>query len=184
MFSSDHNEKYPTGDAAGLICSVGGPANPAPATAKGSLSLLNPDYVKTLKSFICPSNALSTIATTKPGFLANAGADATTCHYAFYVGLNESVRADMAIAMDETFNDGTSVSNANHSDLTVVQGTAGHNTDLNHGIEGVNVLFAGGHVKWIQARTSTTPPTVGNKFLEQENIPTLMMDNFINPDNS
>jgi len=185
MFSSDHDENYPSADAAGDPT-----APPATYTAKGSLSLLNPDYIKTFKSFICPSNVNATVAAFRGNEVGHAVTDPdaflntnlATCHYAYYVGLNESVRADTAIVMDETYNNGSADLVGTHADLSVVQGTPGHTTDLNHGVEGVNVLFAGGHVKWIKAQRDITfiPP---HMVLQPQDIPNLMYANFFNPDN-
>lgn len=187
MFAGEHDEKFPCGDENGTSMIVPSPTDPGLASVKGSFRRLNPDYIKPFKTYICPSNVkpvITTIAgapTTAGTFLSTSDA---TCNYAYYVGLNEAVRPDTVIAMDETFNDAQNIAADDHFRLTLTLGMSNPSL-LNHGADGVNALFAGGHVKWILPTktpgVSYEVPYVWN--LMSESIPNLMEPNFINPDN-
>lgn len=204
MFAGDHDEKFPSADEDGLKPTETGYT--PPLTAKGSLGLLVPDYIKTLKTFICPSNSAFTSGevTLRPtGDAAGVSGDCdpavalsfrctqtVTCNYAYYVDLNESVRADTVIAMDENFNDGTAVNG--YYDLSCVkEGGAlsgcpagiANPTAINHGVDGVNVLFLSGGVKWIKTTKQTVAATT-HMILSEWDIPGSYQNNyFLNPDN-
>ncbi len=157
LFSGDNNERFPWGTNAGV-----GTSNPANATVKGSFALLYPNYIKTFKTYICPSNPFPQPAFPIPS-LPNPAGDTTqgflnisaaTCHYAYYVGLTESAQAETIIVVDETGNDGTAVqlnppAPGTPGDLTYIK----TNTSkvLNHSDLGVNAAFLNGAVKWISA---------------------------------
>ena len=188
MFADEHDEKFPSGDASGNAAIVNSPIDPGTVTTKGSFRRLNPDYIKPFKTYICPSNTKVVIATAA-GTPATAGTflstSAATCHYAYYVGLNEAVRPDTVIAMDETFNDGALVSSTtptNHFNFTLTL-ELGQPGLLNHGVDGVNALFAGGHVKWIATVNFNPGNNIFEKIFTVDNIPTLNDNNFLNPDN-
>lgn len=178
LFASEHGEKFPCGDVTGANATVTSPTIPAPATTKGSFSRLHPNYIKPFKTFICPSALNPVIAQNPTQFL---DIQSETCRYAFYLGLNESVRPDTALVMDETFNNGSPVGAppGNHSNLTATRQNDTHAVDLNHSTDGVNVLFAGGHAKWFSSTRSGA-----DKVLSDVDIPTLNEPNFLNPDNS
>lgn len=186
IFSSDHSEKFPCGDANGNTVTADPPVG---ATVKGSFGLMHPDYIKPFKVYICPSNInaqpADVLAGPAAGEIAFLATNRATCHYAYYVGLSESARPDTAIAMDETFDNNLAVSNGTcpncYSNLTYVQSPTGGNNPgaLNHGVDGVNVLFAGGHVKWFKAVKDVD----GNMILGVGDIPTLYEPFFLNPDN-
>ena len=80
--------------------------------------------------------------------------------------------------MDETFNDGLGVSS--NTDFTITLSQPSNVGILNHGLDGVNALFAGGHVKWIK---TITDANTSDKVLTPENIPNLNENNFLNPGN-
>jgi prepilin-type N-terminal cleavage/methylation domain-containing protein/prepilin-type processing-associated H-X9-DG protein len=174
LFSDDHDEDYPSADA------TGDPTG-SPYTVKGSLVLLNPDYIKPFKTFICPSNVLAEVADDAADFI-----DVTTpnpvCSYAYRVGLSETARPDTGLVMDETYDNGNAV--GTWADLTNVKDPAGGNNPeaLNHGEDGVNVLFAGGHVRWVNTRRNFAfdPP---HAQLQVQDIPNLNATEFLNPDN-
>lgn len=208
MFSGDHNEKFPMGDVNGnpTIFLAGATA----ATVKGSFAQLYPDYIKTFKTYICPSSPRAqgaitlgspSIPTTPASFLqihipANNKA---TCVYAYHVGLDESVRADTVLVMDETIyansnyvGNASSVSSATGLDAVAswlgydmagsVSGPYGYM--LNHGSDGVNALFQGGNVKFIKTvpilYSGTTYYYPG---LQSTDIPNLLAPYFLNPQN-
>ncbi len=159
MFSSEHDEKFPT--------------NTGVATVKDSLVLLNPTYIKPFRTFICPSDTLARPATNTTNFINNT---LPTCSYAYFVGLNDSVRADTVIIMDKTNNDGSQVAAGSQEILS-----SSNPTVINHGVDGVNVLFAAGNVKFIQTRKD--PASVGTFTLSVLDIPNLEESNFLNTDN-
>lgn len=173
LFADENNEDYPTDSA----------------TAKGSLVLLNPEYIKPFKTFICPSNAVAREAT-GPDNAAKQTDFVTvnpTCSYAYYINQNEAVRPDTALVMDETYDDGSTVGDPGSlgfpPDLTDVR--SAEPTALNHSEDGVNVLFAGGHTKWIKPhRNLTIDPDLPHMILRQQDIPNLDAGDFLNPDNN
>jgi prepilin-type N-terminal cleavage/methylation domain-containing protein len=197
MFSADHSDKLPNGDFTGAAI----PPSVQPATVKGSLVRLHPDYIKPFKTFICPSSTNGIVADfrgnetghnpTDPDAFLNV--TLPTCNYAYYVGLNESVAPDTVIAIDETWS-----SELAHSalpvgiwvnvggtvyavDFQIVQNT--RPTALNHGIDGVNALFAGGHAKWIKTQKYLLGGMDYHMVLRNDDILNLGYLNFLNPAN-
>ncbi len=163
-------------------------------TAKGSLGLLIPSYIKTTASFVCPSNATQTPAAlvTPAGWTPSwsqdfqadvsvAGnktkgfrqVDASTDNYAYLVGQNESTPANYVIAMDQTNTNGSAVAAGNNFNFTSTPSSA-----RNHGKEGVNVLFQSNAVRWIKTIKSGT-----NVLLPSADMPGCTSTNFLNPDN-
>jgi len=200
LFSAEHREKFPMGENDGKTT-----IDITKATAKGSFSLLNPDYVKTWKTFVCPSNNFARpatkkgILTTDPGAFINITLN--TCNYAFHLGLNESVRSDTAIIMDQTKCDGSRV---HDPDPTVYPATDNFNLtwvkraslpagdrvfNLNHDVAGVNVLFQSNAAKWINTDKVCLPgdtcpsPDLYNMVIDQYAITGSEDLHFLNPDN-
>ncbi|MBU0534199.1 MAG: type II secretion system GspH family protein [Candidatus Omnitrophica bacterium] len=182
LFAGDHNESFPMGDVTGASTTVF-----TSATTKGSFARLWPDYIKPFRTYICPSNILAQPATivgnATTGFLNTSAA---TCHYAYNIGFNESVRSDTVLAMDQTYNDGNAINTSPYWITTPVVGvnlttTKGAGSQfLNHTTDGVNVLFVAGHVKWIKPVKSGI-----NKVLSTTDLPGLSgtSNDTLNPDN-
>jgi len=99
------------------------------ATGVDDLDLLLTNYIDTGKVFHCPSDSTDSEDTD------NALVDGD-CSYAYDPGLTEMSSSSTPIAAD----DGVANATADAAD--------------NHGTDGVNVLFVGGHVKWATAGTS------------------------------
>ncbi len=94
--------------------------------AEVSYNLLMPNYLDTSQIFHCPSDSADAPA-------GNAVLAAGECSYAYDPGLSERSSSNIAIAADSGV-----------SDFTIVAAD-------NHGLDGVNVLFLGGHVRWAPA---------------------------------
>lgn len=176
MFAGAHNEKYPLGDVSG-----DGTTDVTQGTVKGSFARLNPDYIRGYKVYICPSNPVNIVpAIDTTAFLQTATSgtvQASTCHYAYFMGLNESVRADTVIAMDMTYgyyNTGEQVY-INNFNLSTAYPSFLY---VNHNLDGVNVLYASGGVKWIKSRKSGA-----DWVLNEWDIPSYDATYFLNPDN-
>jgi len=99
-----------------------------------SLAPLFTSYVDTYQVLKCPSDSSVTVP----------AADNGGSSYAYYAGFNETAISTMGIVSDDGVGDGTPG--------TLVA------TD-NHTRDGVNVLFVGGHVKWISAAAGVLPVT-------------------------
>jgi len=160
LFSAEHREKFPLADDTGFTTDITDPN----ISVKGSFSLLNPEYVKTWKTFICPGNNYGKPATKKGAGVADPGGfiniSEHSCNYSFHLGLNESVRADTAIIMDQTRCNGARVQipgeypGGDYSlDLTYVKfiNTGWEPWHLNHGVDGVNVLYQSNAVRWVKS---------------------------------
>jgi len=93
---------------------------PSGASATASFQTMIEQYVSNMSLFICPSTS------------SDAATDTTlttaTLDYAYVIDLREHDPSDTPVAMDE--NGGTL------------------DTTDNHGLDGVNVLYLDGHVKW------------------------------------
>ena len=103
-----------------------------PSTAAGAAGLapLFTGYIDTRRIQKCPSDG--------SGVPVNpTTCDAANCSYAYNDGMTESDISTTAVASDDGVSDNDS------NPLTAA--------DDNHGADGVNVLFLGGHVKWIPA---------------------------------
>ena len=107
---------------------------PSDSTDNGAdcMEALEPDYIDSAEIFRCPSDSAVT------GTPADAGAGS----YSYNEGETESSSSTTPMSSDNGVNTGT-----------IVNG--------NHLTEGVNVLFLGGHVRWIPSTDSggTLPTT-------------------------
>jgi len=146
MYAQDYKEYYPaiedtptTGPSTGrVVCDLG---------------LLYPRYVSTQKTFICPSDLYH--KTANPGTLGawSEGRDLLTdttgktddrgCSYAYAIDCNEQTDVDTVLMCDKVGDPG-----AVWKKDTIIGGTTSQMT-ANHKADGVNALFAGGHVRWI-----------------------------------
>ena len=104
---------------------------PSVLTGADGMEPLEPDYIDTPEVFGCPSDSS---ADSDP-------ADAGDGSYAYNIGENETSSSSTVLASD----DGVST------------GTLG--TTANHRRDGVNVLFVGGHVKWVTSAAAGALPT-------------------------
>jgi len=95
-----------------------------------ALGVLYDDYLDTAEIFDCPSDDKANNASSDGTTLSNSS-------FAYDAGLSESDRSTTAIACDN----GIEVGRVLHD-------------DDNHGTSGVNVLFVGGHVKWVTTDNS------------------------------
>ncbi len=109
----------------------------ATGTGQASMGLLYSDYVDTTKVWDCSSDPAKTGAAS----LATVSAlkVLSSSSYAYRRGMSEMSVSTEGIAADRQV-DAAGVLPA---------------TDTNHGRDGVNALFVGGHVKWESANTGT-----------------------------
>lgn len=122
-------------DYAGKMPTDGG------TTAEDSIGSLYPVHMASLKIFLCASG-IKTVAVDKADFVANAD----HLDYGCVVGLTDSDASDTPILLDEDF------------DATDGAPAVWTSKD-NHGNDGGNVLYLGGHVKW---NTNAAGPKIGN----------------------
>ncbi len=106
-------------------------AFPSGTAGQGTMGALFSDYIDTTKVWDCSSDSRKAGQTT----LATVSASKvlTNSSYAYRTAQSEMNTSTDVIASDR------GVSNA---------GVLGATTTLNHGKDGVNALFVGGHVKW------------------------------------
>ena len=146
MYAQDYREYYPTTSADWFTSQA--------ATAAGCLNLLYPKYISAEKTFVCPSDlipstiAMATEETTQLGsdkILENtAGTAGQGCSYAYAMMCNEQTDVDTVIVVDKA-----RTGRAVGTQWLKVNLTTGGQEDINHKKDGVNALYAGGHVKWV-----------------------------------
>jgi len=141
MYSQDYREFFPRTSA---VFGTGG----GTSTAAGSFNLLYPKYISAEKTFICPSDLVPAPRATIAGAeTAQLGGDlilyAAGCSYAYGMGLNEQTSVDTGLACDKAGWPGYPGIEIYYPLTGIAQG------DINHKEDGLNVLFVGGHVKWI-----------------------------------
>jgi len=102
---------------------------PSENSGASGLAPLFTDYIDTVNILECPSDDLT--GTPSP--------EDTYCSYAYNVGEDETSASTTGLASDDGVTTGT---------LTI---------NDNHGRDGVNVLFVGGHVRWISAINGGLP---------------------------
>ncbi|MCD6407598.1 DUF1559 domain-containing protein [bacterium] len=162
MYAQDYDENFPAYNSSD-------PDNCGPGQ---SLSLLIPKYAKDTGIFVCPSSA----DTKAPwwidlergvvGGTAPTGATATANYqplfgqhlsYAYAPGLHEQSKDESVVCADELSvygNDGSDnwyLDYPNHVPRC--------QTADNHGTDGVNVLYVGGHVSWVPTYKTTSGST-------------------------
>ena len=105
---------------------------PASSGTATDLGALFPNYVDTAEIFKCPSD----------GHVTTPSTTVDQCSYAYGgENLDETDASTTLIACDDGIDE---------------NGDIGNDDDGNHGTSGVNVLFLGGHVKWILAASDGT----------------------------
>jgi len=154
MYAQDYREYYPTTSAAWST------TNPN-ATAAGCLNLLYPKYISAEKTFLCPSDLNPSTADMADAERAQLGyTDPTSlgdlileksstvsgsgCSYAYAMLCNEQTDVDTVVVVDKARTGG-----AVGTQWLKVNLTTGGQGDINHKKDGVNALYAGGHVKWV-----------------------------------
>jgi len=147
MYAQDYREYYPTTSAAWDTTNKN-------ATAAGALNLLYSKYISAEKTFVCPSDlipsttAMATEETTQLGgdkILENqTGIAGQGCSYAYAMMCNEQTDVDTVIVVDKARTGGSKGDQWLKANLM-----SGGQGDINHKKDGVNALYAGGHVKWV-----------------------------------
>jgi prepilin-type N-terminal cleavage/methylation domain-containing protein/prepilin-type processing-associated H-X9-DG protein len=129
LYASDWNEGFPS------------------ATNQDSrdLGLLYSDYLDTERIFHCASDANSGTPT------VSATNVLTNSSYAYVPALGETTQSTQALASDLT---STTPGTAAVQDLDTPT-----LANLNHGRDGLNVLFVGGHVRWLSTDSGNAIPT-------------------------
>jgi len=132
-----------------------------------SPELDTPPYVTNYKLFICPSTN-HILDTTIPGKLITSAATMAfnitpTCSYAYAYKLNLQTHPDTAIMAD---------AKAAYGYDAVIWERAGIGrlytmVDHNHGWDGVNILYVGGHAKWV----ASIPVDKLYRMLPQDAVP-------------
>ena len=140
LYAGDNSENFPSG-----------------AAGQASMGLLYSDYVDTTRVWDCPSDTrkpanLATVAVGPPKVLSNSS-------YAYRRGLNEMNPSTDAVASDRSGTAGAAMT-------TTITDT----TTVNHGLDGVNVLFVGGHVKWEAATGGVLPPVASGDLVNWASI--------------
>ena len=107
---------------------------PSSAGGCADLGVLYSDYIDTAKVFDCPSHNKATDASSNGTTLSNSS-------YAYNTGESEMKASTVPLMSDRGVADGA-----------VADDTP---STHNHGRDGVNVLFLGGHVKWVAASSGT-----------------------------
>jgi len=108
-----------------------------------SLELLYPNYLGSLKVFSCPSDAEG-----PPTTKAEIGSDSAYAYKS--TGLTEMDASDTPIASDD-FEASDSLS---ADTVTLESGD-------NHGTDGMNILYLGGHAKWSTSNASNVVAVTG-----------------------
>ncbi len=101
------------------------------------MGLLYSDYIDTTKIWDCPSDSRKPI----DAATVDAGRVLTNSSYAYSSGLGETTVSMEPVVSDRGVSNGGDLANPNDT--------------VNHGLDGVNVLFIGGHVKWETADSAT-----------------------------
>jgi len=146
MYAQDFREYYPTSSAEWPTTQS--------ATAAGTLNLLYPRYVSAPKTFVCPSDltpSTTSMASQEVTQLATdkvlentTGIAGQGCSYAYAMLCNEQTGVDTVIVVDKARGHAVTGDQWKRTNLTT-----GAQGDVNHKSDGVNALYAGGHVKWV-----------------------------------
>lgn len=113
-------------------------------------SLEGPSYIKNSEIFICPSSPDTKSDT---GYLVTY-----TCSYTYALPLREKTNSATAVMSDVWYRDDRKDRWANEA-LEVSYGyrlvpsasRTSHMMKSNHGIDGINILYVGGNVAWVQS---------------------------------
>jgi prepilin-type processing-associated H-X9-DG protein len=111
----------------------------------------SPPYTKEYKLFVCPS---SMDAVSKDGILTSGpdiSSDTTTCSYSYAYGLSLQTHSDTAIMADRKLIGKATTTNANCGWHQASFYDISRIANAQHKGEGVNILYVGGHARWIQA---------------------------------
>jgi len=153
LYAQDYKDYYP---ASTYVVSSTAADEPSAITP---LSLLYPNYISSVKSFICPSDlghktADALVYNDAPLKDTIGGSDNAGCSYAYAQYTSEVIDVDTVVAIDKAVSDITNFGGKWYYDETnkqlVQYGSAGaKNSTINHSTEGVNACYIDGHVKWI-----------------------------------
>ncbi|MCM8769078.1 MAG: DUF1559 domain-containing protein [Candidatus Omnitrophica bacterium] len=164
MYSQDYDENFPFNESTTPPTSTynydGMDATKCFSLLMGQLNIQTPDvegvvYLKDPALFVCPSSA----DTKSDSGVANWG----NCSYAYGCALHEQVADTTCIVVDKW----TTTKNAILNNATALA------TSDNHGTDGVNALYVGGHVEWIPTRKSGT-----SWYLAKEKLPNIIGQTF------
>jgi len=154
MYSQDNSENFPAG--ANTISAFG---ELLPQLTVGNVKggeWLEGGYTEDIGCFKCPSDIRYGIdQTTSDTGGGTYGDLINNCSYAYAFGLTEFSDDDSPLALDRS---GASSYAAN---VAWVNTLAGGIINVNHGLDGVNVLFKGGDTRWVPKGriTGTIRPT-------------------------
>ncbi|MCM8818805.1 MAG: DUF1559 domain-containing protein [Candidatus Omnitrophica bacterium] len=159
MYAQDYKEFFPNSGLA-----ITSPYLDAGARVILDLGLLYPRYVSAQKTFLCPSDLWhKTSSGSISGYPHSEGApllqdasgktDDRGCSYAYAIDCNEQTDVDTVLMCDKIgfpgYRFGVSTSGIPLQPTQISQDIANHKAD------GVNALYAGGHVRWIPAGKMT-----------------------------
>ncbi|MCM8830536.1 MAG: DUF1559 domain-containing protein [Candidatus Omnitrophica bacterium] len=142
MYAQDYDENYPVGNTSTVQYMY---PTLAFSTLIGKAGRMG--YLEDEKTFRCPSDARWGKAGSTLGNPSMNDPDniylhlESKCSYAYALGLSESTADDTVLAADKAGTIGSSWTRTALQDA--VTGT------VNHTAEGVNVLYKGGHTKWV-----------------------------------
>jgi len=152
MYAQDYREYYPTTSAAFDTTNQN-------ATAAGALNLLYPKYISAEKTFVCPSDLIPSTTSMaaeetnqlggdkilqNPADPSDPPAAGQGCSYAYAMLCNEQTDVDTVVVVDKARTGGATGTQWLKANLM-----SGGQGDINHKKDGVNALYAGGHVKWV-----------------------------------
>jgi prepilin-type N-terminal cleavage/methylation domain-containing protein/prepilin-type processing-associated H-X9-DG protein len=161
MYAQDYNDRYPWTAPAGQIGTV---------QASDCMQLIGPftnvtgptyptkpqglNYVTSAKSFICPSSGNTAATDTTKGIDKVAGNEAqTNLSYMYVVGHTEGSDSDSPLMFDAV----DALSAQKEITGNTEPASVKYISTDNHGSDGTNVLYCGGHVKWIPCTGGVYP---------------------------
>ncbi|MBU4377295.1 MAG: type II secretion system GspH family protein [Candidatus Omnitrophica bacterium] len=142
LYAGDNSESFPSSATNG----------------QASMGLLFSDYIDTTRVWDCPSDPAKAGATGLATVVA-ATKVLSSSSYAYRKGMSEMDTSTNAVAADR--------SGALLAPMVTDPIVA---ANANHGTDGVNVLFLGGHVKWQGATSGVLPPVASGDLVNWASI--------------
>jgi len=164
MYAQDYDESFPTYPG----------TDPDNWLTGQCLGLLIPKYIKDTGIFVCPSSSdtkAETWVDIEMG-VDNQGNSATAAQctlnnshlsYAYAPGLTEQSNDESVVCADENYTEGAGAEWYGSTVNRIVQ----LDTHDNHGTDGINVLYVGGHVGWAASYKHTSS---GNFYVADEKV--------------